>query len=36
MTYNQARLRISVYFLLSWALLIGTISILFTAFAKGI
>ena len=35
MTYNHARLRIVVYFLLSWVLRIATIVILLTAAAKG-
>src|SRR5215469_10303632 len=37
MTYNQARVRISVYFLLAWLVLpLGAFSIVLTAFAKGV
>ena len=35
MTYNEARIRIGVYFLLSWVLRIATGMILLTAVAKG-
>jgi hypothetical protein len=36
MTYNQARLRIGVYFLLAWVLLLATLSIVFMAVAKAV
>lgn len=35
MTYHQARIRITVYFLLAWALRVATVVILFTTAAKG-
>lgn len=35
MTYSQARIRITVYFLLGWVLRVATVVVLFTAAAKG-